>query len=212
MASVSTAGQRVYNGLTADERQAQRRTRLLKAARSLLADGDARNLTVTGVCQAAKLSERYFYESFANREALIDALFEDIVAVATGVLEAAARRGDSPEARTRALIEGLVDLMLSEPRLSVLAHESQSSEVITRGRAVTARALAAEIAARATLFWPTAGDRASAQLAGELGISAVADVMAAWHVGELEWSRDELVARASRFFLEAGGALAGTPG
>jgi hypothetical protein len=74
---------------------------------------------------------------------------------------------------------------------------------------VTARALGREISARATLFWPTAGDPASTDLAGELVISAVADVLAAWHVGHLQWPREEVVARATKFFLAAGDALGG---
>ncbi|MDX8152583.1 TetR family transcriptional regulator [Patulibacter brassicae] len=205
---MASAGQRVYNGLTAEERRAQRRTQLLKAARGLLADGGAKALTVTGVCQAARLSERYFYESFANRAALIDALFEDVIATAVDALDRASSAGGTPHDRAARLVEGLLAFLLAEPRLSILATDSHSSEVVARGRAVTAAALAEEIAARADLFWPDVTDRAAARLAGELAIGGLADVLSAWHVERVRWPQDELVERATTFFLGIGTALA----
>jgi AcrR family transcriptional regulator len=43
-----------------------------------MANSGYRNTTVKAVCEAAGLTERYFYESFANSEALLVAAFDTV--------------------------------------------------------------------------------------------------------------------------------------
>lgn len=202
--------QRLYNGMTGEQRRTERRARLLRVARDLLADGGSRALTVTAVCQAARLSERYFYESFANRDELIDAIFADLVDVVSGAFVAVSSSEDDPWARARAVVDALVDLMLSDPRLSKLAMEAKSDDVVMRGRALTARGVAETIVQHASLFWPVPpGQETAAQLAAELAIGGMADVLVAWHVGRLDCSRAEMVDRTATMFMVIGDALIG---
>jgi AcrR family transcriptional regulator len=69
------------------------------------------------VCEAAGLTERYFYESFANSEELLIAAFN---AVTFGVLEelmgAAQTAGKSRKARSRAMLQSYFAALQREPR------------------------------------------------------------------------------------------------
>src|SRR5882757_8998724 len=69
---------RRYRGSSAEERRAQRREQFLRAAVRVYGEEGYRRATVRAVCEAAGLTERYFYESFANSEALLVASFEAV--------------------------------------------------------------------------------------------------------------------------------------
>ena len=69
---------RRYRGAGADERRAQRRCQLVAAAIEVYGERGFQTSTVKAVCDAAGLTERYFYESFPNSEALLAACFETV--------------------------------------------------------------------------------------------------------------------------------------
>jgi AcrR family transcriptional regulator len=69
---------RQYGGHSAEERQSARRERLVEAAIRVYGEAGYRNATVKAVCEAAGLTERYFYESFESSEALLIAAFETV--------------------------------------------------------------------------------------------------------------------------------------
>src|SRR6201988_5481549 len=73
---MATTPTRQYGGHSAEERQLARRERLIEAAIRVYGEVGYRNATVKAVCEAAELTERYFYESFANSEALLIAAFD----------------------------------------------------------------------------------------------------------------------------------------
>ena len=83
---------RLYGGLSAEQRQAERRDRLIVAAIQVSARTGREGATVAAICAEAGLTARYFYESFPNREALFraafarvqDELFARIAAQASG--------------------------------------------------------------------------------------------------------------------------------
>lgn len=84
---------RSYGGLPAEVRIAQRRDRFLDAGLELFGTVGYQSTSVRAVCREAGLSERYFYESFANTEALLvgvyrrctDVMHDDVlVAMAVG--------------------------------------------------------------------------------------------------------------------------------
>ena len=67
---------RLYRGASPEQRQAERRTQLIKSAIRVYGEKGYRLATVKAVCEAAGLTERYFYESFANSEELLVASFQ----------------------------------------------------------------------------------------------------------------------------------------
>jgi AcrR family transcriptional regulator len=75
---IATAGTRQYGGHSAEQRRLARRERLIEAAIRVYGDAGYRNATVKAVCEAAELTERYFYESFAGSEALLIAAYDNV--------------------------------------------------------------------------------------------------------------------------------------
>jgi AcrR family transcriptional regulator len=72
------ARERHYGGHSTEQRRLARRERLIEAAIRVYGEVGYRNATVKAVCEAAGLTERYFYESFANSEALLMSAFDTV--------------------------------------------------------------------------------------------------------------------------------------
>lgn len=68
------AGRR-YRGVSNEARKAERRLKLIDAGIKIFGSTGYHGATVKGLCQEAGLTERYFYESFANAEALFTACY-----------------------------------------------------------------------------------------------------------------------------------------
>ncbi|WP_076864085.1 TetR/AcrR family transcriptional regulator [Bradyrhizobium mercantei] len=96
---------RLYGGMDAEERRAERRLKLIDAAIEVYGEVGYRGATVKAICEAAELTERYFYESFANSEALLIAAYNHVVGhLHEEMTAAAAAGGDDAEMRLRAAL------------------------------------------------------------------------------------------------------------
>lgn len=71
-----TVRKRRYRGASAEQRRAERRRQLLAAGIAVFGDVGFQTATIKQLCAAAGLTERYFYESFPNREALFEAVYD----------------------------------------------------------------------------------------------------------------------------------------
>lgn len=69
---------RPYGGLAMAERVAARRARFIEAGIELFGTQGFRGATVRGICAAAGLTDRYFYESFASLEALLAEVYRTL--------------------------------------------------------------------------------------------------------------------------------------
>jgi AcrR family transcriptional regulator len=108
---------RPYRGIPQDERRAQRRAQLIAAAVAVYGERGYRQSTVKAVCEAAGLTERYFYESFANSEELLIASFNAVTYSVLGeITEAARQAGRSRVARSRAMLHTYFAALQREPR------------------------------------------------------------------------------------------------
>lgn len=72
------ASAKVWRGQTLRDRSADRRATLLDVGRKLLGSGGSGAVTMRAVCRDAQLSPRYFYESFASREDLLIAVYDQV--------------------------------------------------------------------------------------------------------------------------------------
>lgn len=71
---------RTYSGLSAQERDAERRARLLEAGRELIGTQGYASVSVEKLCAASKVSSRHFYQLYENKgEAFLD-LYDSITA------------------------------------------------------------------------------------------------------------------------------------
>ncbi|MGW4770953.1 TetR/AcrR family transcriptional regulator [Nocardia sp. NPDC004278] len=110
-------GPRIWGGTTLTERRETRRAALLEAALDLIGESGASGVTMRAVCRRANLTDRYFYESFASRDELLDVLYRQ---VADEFLEPMTAFAAADPSRDRELSEILVDKVLADPRKSRL--------------------------------------------------------------------------------------------
>ncbi|MBO0864346.1 MAG: TetR/AcrR family transcriptional regulator [Mycobacterium sp.] len=115
-----TSGQRRgrWSGVPLEDRQALRRDKLVAAGVQLLGEEGGPALTVRAVCRAAGLTERYFYESFADRDEFVRAVYDDVCTRAMSTLMSATT--------PREAVERFVALMVDDPvrgRVLLLAPE-----------------------------------------------------------------------------------------
>lgn len=97
------AGERRYGGLSAAERAAQRRERLLAAGERLFGSRGYAATTIEALYSEAALAPRYFYESFAGKEELFLAVYGRLAdRVRDDVAAAVAAAPPEPVAITRA--------------------------------------------------------------------------------------------------------------
>lgn len=103
---------RSYRGKAAGDRSAERHRRFVEAGLELFGNHGFSATTVKALCTEAGLTERYFYESFANREELFLEVATECVSGLMAALVAAESRaetsaGVAPEARVPAMLEAL---------------------------------------------------------------------------------------------------------
>jgi AcrR family transcriptional regulator len=86
-----------YGGVSKEERRAERRARLVAAARKMYGEQGFRHASIKSLCVEAGLTERYFYESFSNSEELLLAAYQSVIAqLLEELMEAARLRQDRP--------------------------------------------------------------------------------------------------------------------
>jgi AcrR family transcriptional regulator len=145
-----------YRGSSADERRAQRRRQLIEAAVSVYGERGYHNSSVKAVCDAAGLTERYFYESFANSEALLVASVQGATNLLLDVIRAAAEDKPVGAPRVRAMLETYYASLKQEPvaarvfLLEVQGVSRSADEVVKTLRARLADLLEAAWGAKAT--------------------------------------------------------------
>ena len=107
---------RKIGGKTVEERRSERWRRLIEAAVKVYGERGYRNSTVKAVCDAAGLTERYFYESFSNSEDLLCACFQEAAdRLLMRVRRAGLQGGGAPMERVRAGVLEYLRHLQAEP-------------------------------------------------------------------------------------------------
>ncbi|MFL1378659.1 MULTISPECIES: TetR/AcrR family transcriptional regulator [unclassified Nocardiopsis] len=108
---------RPWRGMTPDERQRARRRRLLDASLQEFGTVGFRAATVGAICARAELTNRYFYEHFADREAALRAVYDEVLGRALAAMTAALDSADAFEDQVMAALGAYLDLVMADPRL-----------------------------------------------------------------------------------------------
>lgn len=108
---------RTWGGTTLTDRKAARREQLMDTGLELLGGSGSSAVTVRAVCRTAKLTERYFYESFTDRDRLVLAVYDRIAEQAKQALvDAVHAAGPSARERAEAAVTAFVELIVDDPR------------------------------------------------------------------------------------------------
>ncbi len=193
--------ERSWGGTTLADRRAARRQTLLDTAERLAGEEGCAAVTVRSVCREARLTDRYFYESFTGRDDLLLAAFERVADEARSALEGAvAIGGPQREVRARAAVSAFVALVLDAPR---------------KGRLLLLEPFADPVlGARSHLLMPVFTDLVGGQLAGtgddidrrltaHALVGGLANLFAGWLHGTLDVPRERLEARCVELVLTA---------
>lgn len=133
---------RAYRGVPAEQRREQRRALLVETALDSLHDEGLAGVSVRSICARARLTPRYFYESFDDLDQLlvatVDAVSDEVAACALAALDAAPL--DLP-GRVRAAIDAGYGVVVADRRKAtvLLVAASGSGALRERRHAVITR-------------------------------------------------------------------------
>lgn len=117
-----------WTGVPLQDRQTLRRDELIAAGVDVLGGAGGGALTVRGVCRAAGLTERYFYESFDDRDEFVRAVYDHVCSTAMTALTSSTTPRDA--------VERFVALMVDDPvRGRVLLIAPEREPVLTKSGA-----------------------------------------------------------------------------
>jgi AcrR family transcriptional regulator len=190
-----------WAGVPLDDRRAERRGLLIEAAYALFGDGGEAALTVRSVCRACGLNTRYFYESFADTDELLGAMFDKVSAeLAAEVDVAMAAVGESPTARTRAGMAAVLGFSSADPRRGrVLFTDARANPVLTARRAALQDALLAAVLEEGSRLHP-GSDPVATRIGAAMYTGAMAELAQQWLSGTLGDDLDVVVDSALAFF------------
>ncbi|MBF6126052.1 TetR/AcrR family transcriptional regulator [Nocardia brasiliensis] len=125
-------GMRRWRGRSPAARVAMRRDQLIEACTELMATIGAAETSMRGVCRQAGLTERYFYESFPNLDALLTTVLDTVVLGARDRLLAALPSAPLDRAAMfRHLVTVFTDYLTEDRRRGrIMFVESQATPVL----------------------------------------------------------------------------------
>ncbi|AKK26336.1 TetR/AcrR family transcriptional regulator [Mycobacterium sp. EPa45] len=192
-----------WAGLSAADRQAERRTLLVRAAFALFGDGGEAAVSVRSVCRAAELNTRYFYESFADTDALLGAVYDEVAGELGAILISVMASARDGRSRLQAGIRAVLDFSSADPRRGkILFTEARSNPVLAARRTLAqdhVRELVLEEHRRAA----PESDRVATEVGAAMYAGAMAELAQQWLAGTLGDDVDAVVAHAVRLLLPA---------
>lgn len=192
-----------WAGVPLADRRAERRADLIAAAFDIFGGvGAESELSVRSVCRYCGFNTRYFYESFADTDELLGAVYDATAAELGTVVAAAMTEADpSVRARTRAGIRAVFGHASSDPRRGrVLFTAGVTDPVLAQRRAVTQAMLRdmafAEADARDT-------DQLTSQVRAAVFTGAMTELVQQFLAGSLGDDLDRVVDEAMATLLPA---------
>jgi AcrR family transcriptional regulator len=189
------------------QRAEGRRRQFLEAGLELLATRGWANITVRGVCEAAGLSTRFFYESFAGLDALALAVYDEIVDETFLAVVRATTDADTDRAlRARRAITAMVASLTRDPRRArVVLVEGFGRGPLGDRRIQTMQRLAAAIEQLGRMEYGMYDEsQAVVGIAATLVAGGVAELLIAWLDGRLDVSEEQLIGDCAQLVVAIG--------
>ncbi|WP_054815700.1 TetR/AcrR family transcriptional regulator [Nocardia arizonensis] len=202
--------QRTYGGVSADERRAQRRTALLDAALEIIGTQGFAKLTVSGLCAQAGLNERYYYESFDSREAVLRGVIDRIAAeMAAAIADALRTAPADSRAKAHAAIAAGVLLLTDDPRKAKASFIDGLATPELRARTIqTVRVFARLVAHEGIGFYGIEADDPIIDFRATYLVGGLIHTLTGWIQGDLTMTREELIDQTTDVFVLLGEDLA----
>jgi AcrR family transcriptional regulator len=204
---------RPYKGVSAEERRAKRRAQLIEAGLDVIGSEGMAGLTMTAVCSGARLTERYFYESFRDRDDLLGAVLDACLLELDQQMFAAldAAPADLLE-RCRAAAGAMIGVLTDDPRKARLHAEAIGSEVLAQRRADAVATHAAVLAGQMRELRGLEGPEHEAplRLGTHVLMGGLSEAILGWLDGTIEMSRETLIEECARLAVAVADAVQAT--
>jgi AcrR family transcriptional regulator len=189
---------RPYGGVDAHDRIAERRRRLLDAGLELLGGSDhPPELTVRAICAHAGISARYFYESFTDKDHLVAAVYDSVIADIAATTQAAIAAAPRDE-QNRAGLANLVRVIAGDARVGRLLFNPQlSNAVLARKRAEVGGVFALLSGQHVTAAYQVSQNGWTTSVA-HFVVGGVGQTISAWVSGDIELDQAQLVEQLTR--------------
>ncbi|KAB8197243.1 TetR family transcriptional regulator [Nonomuraea phyllanthi] len=190
--------------MSAEQRLADRRERLMTAAYSLYAKPGFAETTIERLCSEARISNRAFYECFGSQEELLQACHERCVDESLAVVSKAVQEAPNTlDDRVKAGIRAYIEFTTADWRRARIMHVEvrRSGDVLTlsRQRAIDAFARLVEDASADFVHPPGLNRRLVA-----LGVvGALQELLIEWLHAEAPPPIGELVDVAAHIFIRS---------
>jgi AcrR family transcriptional regulator len=197
---VRVASARRYGGKSAEQRRAERRASLVNVARELWREQGWAAVTMRGVCARARLTDRYFYESFKDRDALLIAVWDQMRDDVLNMLlaEITAHADDPALEQLDAALNAIVHRIGDDPGgAQILFGDHAGSAVLEKRRRETIRMSVDLFVDLSRPYLHPGVDESDFRMNVIVGIGGFVEAMLAWRSGVLEATADELVASLS---------------
>ncbi|MCE5289556.1 MAG: hypothetical protein LLG14_09970 [Nocardiaceae bacterium] len=204
------ATKRKYGGVSADERRADRRLKLIDAGFAAVEKVGLAGMTVTLVCANASLTERYFYENFRNLDELRAALYDRFIdEFRATVLTTMATAPDDLYSKCRAGGEALFDVLANNAGLSRLYFEVNGSPALQgrRDSAVLEFSELVELQLRTFGGFDGRAYQRELKLLSVTLVGGIVESFRQWIAGHLDVEPAELIDYSATLCVEAVQAL-----
>lgn len=211
MGARSGARAGTYGGLTAAQRRAERRARLVEAAAGIWDDDGWAAVSMRAVCARAGLIDRYFYESFADRDAVLVAVWEHERTRVVRMVQEAARSqpADDIVAQLRAAAGAVVAHAAAHPRRArMVLGDNAGCPPLENARGAALQTFTDVLVQLVHPHVAPPGveyDERGFRMTTLVGIGGFVELVLAWQRGLVEATAAELVEHAA----EVGAALIG---
>lgn len=184
---------RPYNGVENEERVALRRDKLLQAGLDILSDplGDD-DLTLRVICRRAGLAQRYFYESFTDKDELAATVYDWVLAGVIGSTQDALLEA-TPTDGLRIGLTQVVESVTADPRVGqLLFNPHQDNAVVVRKRFESTSTFVGLFSSVLPVrYRPDPAGRAP--MIAHFLVGGVAQALAAWLNGDTTIGKQEFV-------------------
>lgn len=175
-----------WAGVPLTDRRTERRALLVDAGFQLFGDEGEAAVSVRSICRECGMNTRYFYESFADVDDLLGAIYDRVSAQLADVVETAISEAeDSVRARTRAGIAAVLGFSSADPRRGrVLFTEARANPVLAARRAAAQELLREGVLSEGGRLVPGSDPVANA-VGAAIFTGAMAELAQQWLTGSL---------------------------
>lgn len=195
---------RAYRGVAPEQRRARRRQALLETGLDCLAEDGLSGVSVRSICSRAQLTPRYFYESFADLDALLVALVDAVAAeVAQVAIAAIAAAPDDLNAQVRAAVDAGYAVVAGDRRKAnaLLVAAAGHGPLLDRRQEIIMQYAELALANLPPLGKLSATDRRRARATALFLIGGAAELICAVLSGSLRLSRARVVDQLTELWV-----------